>query len=57
MKRFFVYVCRWQLSTPVLALCTGGLTIISIKNSLVANFLGACIFFWIDKKIFTFKRR
>jgi hypothetical protein len=52
MLKYSLYILRWQLSTPILALFTGGLTLSSFKNSMFANFTGALIFFWVDKWIF-----
>jgi hypothetical protein len=63
-KRYFLYLVRWQLSTPLLA------PIISIVKSgsvsfgstgdwigaAVANMVGGLIFFWVDKFIFTSKK-
>ncbi len=58
VKRFLLYLARWQLSgvvlAPVLALMTGEpifeLTI--IKATIVANLLGGAVFYWLDKLIF-----
>lgn len=53
MMRFVAYLIRWQLSTPVLALCMwlmGGLDI--ILATVVANLIGGCMFYFVDKKIF-----
>lgn len=55
MKQFILYALRWQLSTPILAPLTGGLSWESFKNATVANLVGSCIFFFVDKWIF--KRR
>ena len=63
-KRYGLYLIRWQLSTPILA------PIVAIfKNSssmfgtredwiaaTIANLIGGCIFFWVDKFIFTSER-
>ncbi len=53
MKRFLLYLLRWQLSTPILALCliffaSLGTTMATI----VSNLIGGIIFFWVDKWIF-----
>ncbi len=53
MKKFILYLLRWQLSTPILAVVIAifisyGVTIATV----IANFVGGCIFFWIDKMIF-----
>lgn len=53
MMRFVAYLIRWQLSTPVLALCMwlmGGLDI--ILATVIVNLIGGCIFYFVDKKIF-----
>jgi len=53
MRKFFFYAIRWQMSTLILAPV---LFFMSTSNpwvsATVANFIGACIFFWIDKLIF-----
>jgi predicted nucleic acid-binding Zn ribbon protein len=61
IKRFAAYFLRWQLSSPILAI-----VIAIVKGSpnwfgtaedwysaAIANAIGACIFFWVDKFIFT----
>lgn len=53
MKRFLLYLIRWQLSSPVLALCLFWLEPIgTIWATVIANLIGGCIFFWVDKVIF-----
>lgn len=56
MKRYLLYLARWQLSgivlAPVLYLMTGANPIESATATVVANLIGGAIFFWIDKKIF-----
>ena len=60
LKRYLLYLIRWQLSTPILA------PIIALfKHSplwgtpadwygaIVANLIGGLIFFWVDRFIFT----
>lgn len=51
MKRFFVYLFRWQLSTlilaPVVALFSNAWV-----AAFVANLIGGCIFYWVDRWIF-----
>lgn len=53
IKKYGLYLIRWQLSTPVLAivlwLLAGTNTVVA---SIVANLIGGLIFFWIDKRIF-----
>ncbi|HOE19142.1 MAG TPA: hypothetical protein PLX02_15255 [Syntrophorhabdaceae bacterium] len=54
LKRYGLYLFRWQLSTPILA---GVLHILSsvdkVTATVIANFVGGLIFFWVDKFIFT----
>ena len=51
--RFLLYLIRWQLSTPILAI-----TMILLVNfntwvaTILANLIGGCIFFFIDRLIF-----
>ena len=54
VKRFLMYAFRWQLSTPILALVMWQLEdkMGYIGSTVVANFIGACIFYWVDKYIF-----
>lgn len=51
MGRFLLYAGRWQMSTPVLwlviALMGAGLV-----ETIVANAIGASIFYWVDRLIF-----
>ena len=49
--KFLLYLCRWQASTPILwgVLHFTGNT---IPGTMWANFIGGCIFFFIDKQIF-----
>ncbi len=63
MKRFFLYLLRWQLSTPILAPVIAwfsgspywfGTSEAWIASS-VANLIGSSIFFWVDRFIFTSK--
>lgn len=53
MHKFILYLLRWELSTPILALI---LYLMSDCNTfvstIVANFIGGCIFYWVDKWIF-----
>ncbi len=51
-KRFFLYLFRWQLSTPILWPIVNWLGI-GIASVIIANLIGAAIFFWVDKFIFT----
>ena len=54
MERLFLYLLRWQLSTPILAFVTyifidryG-----SVTSAIIANLIGGLIFYNVDKLIF-----
>jgi len=53
-KRYFLYLVRWQLSTPILA---GVLYLLgsfsALAATIIANIIGGLIFFWVDRFIFT----
>lgn len=53
LKKYFFYLIRWQLSTPILTVV---LLLLSGMNTLwatvIANLIGGLIFFWVDKFIF-----
>jgi hypothetical protein len=53
IKKYLFYLFRWQLSTPILA---GVLVILNGMNNItvtiIANFIGGLIFFWVDRVIF-----
>ena len=51
-KRFILYLIRWQLSTPILALCLNFLNLGTLLNTIIANLIGGVIFYFVDKKIF-----
>ena len=53
IKKYILYLIRWQLSTPILAICVAyfasyGTTMATV----IANFIGGLMFFWVDKWIF-----
>lgn len=52
MKRFILYLFRWQLSTPILWLVIRKMGT-GIWATMIANLIGGAIFFWVDKFIFT----
>lgn len=52
MKKFILYLIRWQLSTPILALCLRCLNFSTVTNTIIANLIGGAIFFFVDRKIF-----
>ena len=54
IKRFVLYLIRWQLSTPILWLVVRKLGV-GIGSTIIANLVGGSIFFWVDKFIFTSK--
>lgn len=54
-KRFFLYVFRWQLSTPILWLVVHKLGV-GLSATVIANLIGAGIFFWVDIFIFGARR-
>ena len=52
-KKYVLYLIRWQLSTPILAIVLKLLSNMStLSATIIANFIGGLIFFWIDKFIF-----
>ena len=53
LRKFFLYLLRWQLSTPILAICVVWLNQYGTTvSTVVANLIGGCIFFWVDRLIF-----
>lgn len=54
MKRFLLYLFRWQLSTPILWLVVSRLGV-GLWPTILANLIGGAIFFWVDRFIFTSK--
>ena len=54
MRRFMLYLFRWQLSTPILWLVVKNMGT-GIKATVLANLIGGSIFFWVDRFIFTSK--
>lgn len=53
MKRFCLYLLRWQLSTPILAVVIARLAHLGEWwAAAVANLIGGAIFFWVDRWIF-----
>ena len=52
-NRYGLYLLRWQLSTPILAVVLLWLSSLNKWTAtIIANFVGGLIFFWIDKFIF-----
>ena len=55
-KRYFLYLIRWQLSTPILAIVILWMSNFdTLVATIVANLIGGLIFFWVDRFIFTSK--
>ena len=52
MLKYFFYLIRWQLSTPILALILYVFNFNVLVETILANFIGGLIFFWVDKFIF-----
>lgn len=53
MKRFLAYALRWQASSLILAPCLMLLGHLGEwPATIIANLIGAIIFFWVDKIIF-----
>jgi hypothetical protein len=54
LRRYALYLVRWQLSTPLLAVVLVWLASIGpLAATIVANLIGGLIFFWVDRFIFT----
>lgn len=57
IKRYIIYLMRWQLSTPILAICVAWFQPFgNVTATIIANLTGGLIFFWIDRIIFLKKR-
>lgn len=54
-KRYILYLIRWQLSTPILALSMMYFHFGVTWNTILANLIGGLIFFWVDRYIFRSK--
>ena len=53
IKRYLLYLLRWQCTTPILALVLwllGGLG--TVWATIIANLIGGAVFFWVDRMIF-----
>lgn len=58
LKKYLLYLTRWQLSTPILSIVLILLHSIGpLWATIVANLIGGLIFFWIDKLIFRRKAK
>ena len=57
MKRFLLYLLRWQLSTPILAVCLILFAALGTTTAtILSNLIGGVIFFWVDRWIFKLKK-
>jgi hypothetical protein len=52
MKKFLLYLGRWQLSSIVLWPCILLIPDNALLAAIFSNLVGGCIFFWVDKWIF-----
>jgi len=53
LKKYLLYLLRWQLSTPPLALCCWAFSSLGvIPATIIANLIGGMVFFFVDKQIF-----
>lgn len=53
IKKYMLYLLRWQLSTPILAVVLIWLSDLNtLHATIIANLIGGLIFFWVDKFIF-----
>ncbi|GAA4878994.1 hypothetical protein GCM10023310_68870 [Paenibacillus vulneris] len=53
--KLLLYMIRWQLSSPILYLCINFLPLDNLTKTIVANAIGAILFYPIDKLIFNKK--
>lgn len=54
IRKYLLYLIRWQLSTPILALCLLMLTGVNpLLATIIANLIGAIIMFPVDRFIFS----
>lgn len=56
-KRLGLYLLRWQMSSPILAICILFLPFNDITKTIIANFIGGLIFYNLDKLIFNYKKK
>lgn len=54
LRKYTLYLLRWQLSTPILAFFVWWLTgsLGATMTTVIANLVGGLIFFWVDRWIF-----
>jgi hypothetical protein len=56
IKRYVLYLLRWQLSTLILAPCIKYFGHLGyVEATIIANLIGGIIFFWVDRFIFYHK--
>lgn len=57
MKRFILYLIKWQSSTIILAPCIAIFSNLGpVWSAIIANFIGGCLYFPIDSLIFKPKK-
>jgi membrane protein YqaA with SNARE-associated domain len=52
VKKYALYLLRWQTSGIIIAPCIMYLPYDAVTKTIIGNLLGGLIFFWIDKLIF-----
>jgi hypothetical protein len=52
MNKLTLYIVRWQLSTPILYLVMALVKLPELEKVVLANLVGALVFYPIDNKIF-----
>ncbi|MDD3669489.1 MAG: hypothetical protein PHX68_04365 [Alphaproteobacteria bacterium] len=53
LKKYGLYLLRWQLSTPILVVVFMMMTSFHpVVSVIVANLIGGLLFFWVDRWIF-----
>lgn len=55
IKKLSFYVLRWQLSTPILYVVIACLPYSNLTKTIIANLIGALVFFPVDELIFKSK--
>lgn len=57
MRKFVLYIIRWECSSPILALCLIWLEPVgAVWATVIANLIGGCLFFFVDRYIFGEKK-
>ena len=52
LKKYILYILRWEMSTPVIALVLYLLPFNYLIKTIIANLIGGMIIFFVDRKIF-----